>query len=144
MNIAVGSDHAGYEMKKFVLAWLESHGHASEDMGPFSEESVDYPDFARKVAQAVADGNYDQGIIMCGTGIGVSIAANKVRGIRAALACSPEFAALARQHNDANVLCFSARFIDTATAEKILESWFTSEFEGGRHQRRVDKIEPAC
>jgi ribose 5-phosphate isomerase B len=144
MNIAVGSDHAGYEMKKFVLAWLESHGHTGEDMGPFSEESVDYPDFARKVAQAVADGKYDQGIIMCGTGIGVSIAANKVKGIRAALACSPEFAALARQHNDANVLCFSARFIDTATAEKILESWFTSEFEGGRHQRRVDKIEPTC
>jgi ribose 5-phosphate isomerase B len=144
MNIAVGSDHAGYEMKKNVLSWLERHGHTFEDMGPYSEDSVDYPDYARKVAEAVARGRFDQGILMCGTGIGVSIAANKVRGIRAALACSPEFAALARQHNDANVLCFSARFNDLATAEKILESWFSSEFEGGRHQRRIDKIEPSC
>lgn len=144
MNIAVGSDHAGYDMKKHVLAWLERHGHKAEDMGPYSDESVDYPDYARKVAGAVAEGRFDQGILMCGTGIGVSIAANKVNGVRAALACSPEFAALARQHNNANVLCFSARFNDTSAAEKILESWFGSEFEGGRHQRRVDKIEPCC
>lgn len=144
MKIAVGSDHAGYEMKKHVLAWLVAHGHHAEDMGPFSEESVDYPDFARKVAESVAQGSFDQGIVMCGTGIGVSIAANKVSGIRAALACGPEFASLARQHNNANVLCFSARFNDNAAAEKILESWFGAEFEGGRHQRRIDKIEPAC
>lgn len=144
MKIAVGSDHAGYEMKKHVLAWLVNHGHQAEDMGPFSDESVDYPDFARKVGEAVAQGHFDQGIIMCGTGIGVSIAANKVNGVRAALACNPEFAALARQHNNANVLCFSARFNDHASAEKILERWFSSEFEGGRHQRRVDKIEPGC
>jgi ribose 5-phosphate isomerase B len=144
MKIAVGSDHAGYEMKKFVLSWLEHHGYDFEDMGPYSEESVDYPDYARKVAESVAHGKFDQGILMCGTGIGVSIAANKVAGVRAALACSPEFAALARQHNNANVLCFSARFNDVATAGKILESWFGAEFEGGRHQRRVDKIEPCC
>ena len=144
MKIAVGSDHAGYEMKKFVLSWLERHGYDFEDMGPYSEESVDYPDYARKVAESVAHGNHDQGILMCGTGIGVSIAANKVPGIRAALACSPEFAALARQHNNANVLCFSARFNDVEAAGRILESWFGSEFEGGRHQRRIDKIESCC
>ncbi|NTU68232.1 MAG: ribose 5-phosphate isomerase B [Chlorobiaceae bacterium] len=144
MKIAVGSDHAGYEMKKFVLSWLERHGYDFEDMGPYSEESVDYPDYARKVAESVAHAKFDQGILMCGTGIGVSIAANKVPGVRAALACSPEFAALARQHNNANVLCFSARFNDFETAGRILESWFGSEFEGGRHQRRVDKIEPCC
>jgi ribose 5-phosphate isomerase B len=144
MKIAVGSDHAGYEMKQFVLSWLERHGYEFEDMGPYSADSVDYPDYAHKVAEAVAKGTFDQGILMCGTGIGVSIAANKVRGIRAALACSPEFAALARQHNDANVLCFSARFNDISTVDKILESWFASEFEGGRHQRRVDKIEVCC
>ncbi|NTV01398.1 MAG: ribose 5-phosphate isomerase B [Chlorobiaceae bacterium] len=144
MKIAVGSDHAGYEMKKFVLSWLERHGHDFEDMGPYSEESVDYPDYARKVAESVAHGKHEQGILMCGTGIGVSIAANKVPGIRAALACSPEFASLARQHNNANVLCFSARFNDIETAGRILESWFGSEFEGGRHQRRIDKIESCC
>jgi ribose 5-phosphate isomerase B len=141
MNIAVGSDHAGYEMKKYVIEWLAAHGHKAEDMGTYSDESVDYPDFAHKVAKAVAEGRFEQGILMCGTGIGVSISANKVPGVRAALACSPEFAALARQHNNANVLCFSARFNDVAAAGKILESWFGAEFEGGRHQRRVDKIE---
>jgi ribose 5-phosphate isomerase B len=144
MKIAVGSDHAGYEMKKHVLAWLQNHGHAAEDMGPYSDESVDYPDFARKVGEAVAAGRFDEGILMCGTGIGVSIAANKVRGVRAALVCGPEFAALARQHNNANILCFSARFNEPGEAEKILESWFSAEFEGGRHQRRIDKIEPGC
>ncbi len=144
MKIAVGSDHAGYDMKKHVLNWLQSHGHAVEDMGPYSDESVDYPDYARKVGEAVAAGRFDEGILMCGTGIGISIAANKVRGVRAALVCGPQFAALARQHNNANVLCFSARFNETADVDKILESWFAAEFEGGRHQRRIDKIEPGC
>ncbi|NTU58747.1 MAG: ribose 5-phosphate isomerase B [Chlorobiaceae bacterium] len=144
MNIAVASDHAGYEMKKNVLSWLDGHGHTFEDMGPYSEDSVDYPDYARKVAEAVSKGQVDQGILMCGTGIGVSIAANKVNGVRAALVCGPEFAALARQHNNANVLCFSARYNDMDAIGKILESWFSAEFEGGRHQRRIDKIEPCC
>ena len=143
MKIAVGSDHAGVEMKKSVIAWLEKNGHTAEDMGPYTEESVDYPDFAHKVCSAVLEGKADQGILMCGTGIGMSIAANKVKGIRAGLACGPEFAALARQHNNANVLCFAARFNDVPTAEKILESWFASEFEGGRHERRIGKLEPA-
>jgi ribose 5-phosphate isomerase B len=144
MKIAVGSDHAGYDHKINVIAWLERHGYDHVDMGPYSTESVDYPDYARKVAEAVARGEFDQGILLCGTGIGVSIAANKIRGIRAALACNPEFASLARQHNNANILCLSARFSDRETIEKSLENWFAASFEGGRHDRRVSKIEPGC
>ncbi len=144
MKIAVGSDHAGFELKKSVVAWLQKNGHECNDMGPYTNESVDYPDYARKVAEAVAGGEADQGVLLCGTGIGVSIAANKVRGIRAALACNPEFATLARQHNNANIICFSARFSDFSTIEKSLENWFAAEFEGGRHERRVNKIEPCC
>ncbi|TLU84691.1 MAG: ribose 5-phosphate isomerase B [Chlorobium sp.] len=141
MKIAVGSDHAGVELKKTVVAWLERNGYEYDDMGPYSEESVDYPDYAHKVAFAVAEGKCDQGVLLCGTGIGVSIAANKVKGIRAALACNPEFATLARQHNNANIICFSARFSDAVTIEKSLQNWFSSGFEGGRHERRVKKIE---
>jgi ribose 5-phosphate isomerase B len=142
MRIAVGSDHAGFELKKEVVAWLIKNGHECNDVGPYTDESVDYPDYARKVAETVADGSADQGVLLCGTGIGVSIAANKVRGIRAALVCNPEFATLARQHNNANVICFSARFSDMATIEKSLKNWFSADFEGGRHERRVNKIEP--
>lgn len=142
MNIAIGSDHAGYEIKKTVKSWLEEHGHAVNDMGPYSDESVDYPDYARKVAEAVAKGEYDQGILLCGSGVGVSISANKIRGIRAALAFNPEIAALARQHNNANILCFPARFTDVETVRTSLDNWFSASFEGGRHQRRVEKIEP--
>ncbi|ANT64869.1 MULTISPECIES: ribose 5-phosphate isomerase B [Prosthecochloris] len=142
MNIAIGSDHAGYEMKKTVKSWLEEHGHAVNDMGPYSDESVDYPDYARKVAEAVARGEYEQGILLCGSGVGVSISANKIRGIRAALAFNPEIAALARQHNNANVLCFPARFTDVETVRASLDNWFAASFEGGRHARRVEKIEP--
>jgi ribose 5-phosphate isomerase B len=141
MKVAVGSDHAGFEMKKAVVAWLERNGHECHDLGPYNEESVDYPDYARKVGESVANGSCDQGVLLCGTGIGVSIAANKVHGIRAALACNPEFATLARQHNNANVLCFPARFSDQATIEKSLQNWFAADFEGGRHERRVNKIE---
>ena len=144
MKIAVGSDHAGVELKKTVIAWLERNGHESNDMGPYTEDSVDYPDYARKVAIAVADGLYDQGILLCGTGIGVSISANKVKGIRAALCCNPEFATLARQHNNANIICLSARFSEKEAIEKSLHNWFSTDFEGGGHQRRVDKIEPCC
>ncbi|KZK74258.1 MAG: ribose-5-phosphate isomerase [Pelodictyon luteolum] len=144
MNIAVASDHAGVEFKKDIVAWLESHGHACTDMGPYTEDSVDYPDYAHKVAKAVAAGEYDQGILLCGTGIGVSISANKIPGIRAALCCRPEFATLARQHNDANILCFSARFTDLASIHESLDNWFSADFEGGRHQRRVDKIDPCA
>ena len=142
MKLAIGSDHAGYELKKTVYSWLEKNGHEVNDMGTYSDDSVDYPDYARKVAEAVADGLYDQGVLLCGSGVGVSITANKVKGIRAALAFNPEIASLARQHNNANVLCFPARYSDSETIEKSLENWFAAEFEGGRHQRRVAKIEP--
>ncbi|MDP8306366.1 MAG: ribose 5-phosphate isomerase B [Candidatus Chlorobium antarcticum] len=141
MKIAIGSDHAGVEFKKEIAEWLVANGHECKDMGPYTEESVDYPDYAHKVAKAVASGEYEQGILLCGTGLGVSISANKVPGIRAALACRPEFATLARQHNNANVLCMSARFTDSATIVTTLEHWFAADFEGGRHQRRVEKIE---
>lgn len=144
MKIAVGSDHAGFELKNYVVEWLKENGHDAVDMGPFSEESVDYPDYARKVALSVADGTFRQGVLLCGTGIGVSISANKVKGIRAALACNPEFATLARQHNNANIICFSARFTDRETIARSLENWFAADFEGGRHERRVNKIEPCC
>jgi len=142
MKIAIGSDHAGYALKKTVHSWLDTHGYEVDDMGPWSEESVDYPDYARKVAEAVAEGGADQGVLLCGSGIGVSVVANKVKGIRAALAFNPEIASLARQHNNANVLCFPARYSDSETIEKSLENWFNAEFEGGRHERRVLKIEP--
>ena len=142
MKIAIGGDHAGYELKRAVYAWLREHGHEAEDMGTYSEDSVDYPDYARKVAEAVARGEYEQGVLLCGTGIGVSISANKIPGIRAALACNPEFASLARQHNNANIICFPARFTDRETVGKSLEKWFAADFEGGRHERRVAKIEP--
>ncbi len=144
MKIAVGSDHAGVALKKTVIAWLEQHGHEYNDMGPYTDESVDYPDYARKVAIAVADGLYDQGVLLCGTGIGVSISANKIKGIRAALCCNPEFATLARQHNNANIICLSARFSDKEGIEQSLQNWFAADFEGGRHERRVNKIEPCC
>lgn len=142
MNIAVGSDHAGVEMKQYIVTWLEEHGHQATDMGPYSEESVDYPEYAHKVARAVAAGEYDQGVLLCGTGIGISVSANKIKGIRAALCCRPEYATLARQHNNANILCFGARFTDRETVAESLENWFAAEFEGGRHERRVKMIEP--
>ncbi len=142
MKIAIGSDHAGYELKKVVYSWLDQHGHEVNDMGPYSDESVDYPDYAHKVAESVACGEADQGVLLCGSGVGVSIVANKVKGIRAALAFNPEIAGLARQHNNANVLCFPARYSDPETIKKSLENWFAAAFEGGRHERRVSKIEP--
>ncbi|MEI7694379.1 MAG: ribose 5-phosphate isomerase B [Chlorobium sp.] len=144
MKIGVGSDHAGFAFKQTVLAWLERNRYEINDFGPYNEESVDYPDYARKVAFAVADAECDSGILLCGTGIGVSIAANKVKGIRAALACNPEFASLARQHNNANILCIPARFTDAVTIEQTLQNWFSTDFEGGRHEKRVNKIEPCC
>lgn len=144
MKVAVGSDHAGFELKAYVIEWLREHNHEVVDMGPFNGDPVDYPDYARKVGEGVASGECRQGVLLCGTGIGVSIVANKVKGIRAALACRPEFATLARQHNNANIICFPARFTDRETIARSLENWFSADFEGGRHQRRVKKIEPCC
>ncbi len=142
MKIAVGSDHAGFEKKAVVISWLERQGNEVTDFGTYSSDSVDYPDYARRVATAVAQGECAQGILLCGTGVGVSIVANKVRGIRAALVFRPEIAALARQHNDANIMCLPARWMSNEEMMLCLEKWFSAVFEGGRHARRVEKIEP--
>lgn len=141
MRVAIGSDHAGFEQKEMLRAYLVEQGFDVADHGTFDgEESVDYPDFALTVARAVAKGEADRGVVVCGTGIGVAIAANKVRGIRAANVVTPEFARLARQHNDANVVTVSGRFTPPSVNREILDAFLTTEFEGGRHSRRVDKI----
>ena len=141
-KIAIGGDHAGYEYKQLIVEKLKKEGVSVEDFGPFSPESVDYPDFVHPVATSVETGESEFGILICGSGNGVAITANKHQGIRAAICWREELAALARQHNDANVLCLPARFIDFALAEKIVDTFFSAHFEGGRHARRVAKI--AC
>lgn len=140
MRIALAADHAGFEEKEKVKRTLDELGVEYTDMGTDSAESVDYPDYARKVAEAVARGEYEQGLLVCGSGTGMAIAANKVRGIRAAVAWSEEIARLARQHNNANVLSLPARFSTAVEMDKIVKAWFAADFEGGRHGRRVDKI----
>ena len=139
MNIAVGSDHRGLDYKKYVIGVLTGMGHNAQDLGTYTTDSVDYPDIARTVAEAVAQSRFDYGVLICGTGIGVSIAANKVRGIRAALCCDNFTAERARQHNNANIICLGADR-GTEGVEGILKTFFTTSFEGGRHQRRVEKI----
>ncbi len=138
MRIAIGCDHAGINLKQFVIKLIAEAGHSYEDFGCFTTDSVDYPDIAKKAAEAVARGDFECGILICSTGIGMSIAANKVKGIRAAL-CHHVFSARrSRQHNDANVLCLGAE--EQEPVSEIVEAFLTYEFEGGRHQRRVDKI----
>jgi ribose 5-phosphate isomerase B len=140
MKIAIGSDHAGFMLKEVIIKYLKNQGYTFKDFGVFSTDSVDYPDQAALVAKAVVAGEFDQGIIICGTGLGVSIAANKIKGIRAAL-CHDVFSAqMARAHNDSNVLAMGSRVIGPGLAETIVEAYLTSKFEGGRHQLRVDKI----
>jgi len=140
-KIAIAADHAGYEDKEKIKKTLDELGVEYEDMGTNSTESVDYPDYAKKAAEAVARGEYDQGLLVCGSGTGMAIAANKVPGIRAAVAWNEEIARLARQHNDANVLSLAARFTSPEELDKIVRAWFAADFEGGRHERRVKEIE---
>ncbi len=141
LKIAVGSDHGGFEYKEQILRHLKDSGFECIDVGTFSSESCDYPVIARKVTTKVISGEADRGILICGTGIGMSIVANKVQGIRAAL-CGDTFSARAsRAHNNANVLCLGERVIGINLAMDIVDIWLKSEFEGGRHQRRVDMIE---
>lgn len=140
MKIAIGSDHGGFDLKKQLIPFLEEKGIEVVDLGTNSDESVDYPDFGEMVARQVASGQADTGIVICGTGIGISITANKVAGIRAALVTSPEMARLAKEHNNANVLALGGRILDLQTAKDCLSAWLGATFEGGRHQRRVDKI----
>ena len=140
MKIALGADHAGFELKEKVREYLEKKGYQVQDEGTFSNESVDYPDFAKKVGEDIVGQKADLGILVCGTGIGMSMAANKVPGIRAANVSSEFEAQFSREHNDANVLALGARVIDEPKAITILERWLNTPFAGGRHQRRVDKI----
>lgn len=140
MKVAIGSDHGGLELKEHVIAVLKELNLEYEDLGTHERTSCDYPDYAEKVAAAVVSGQFDQGILICGTGIGMSIAANKVPGIRAAL-CNEIFSAkMARAHNNANILCVGARVVGPSVAQEIVRAYFTTGFEGGRHGLRVDKI----
>jgi ribose 5-phosphate isomerase B len=139
-RIAIGADHAGFERKETVKRFLSDAGYDVADVGTTSESSVDYPDFARQVAEQVARGEADTGILICGTGIGMAITANKVPGIRAAVAHNSETARLARAHNDANVLTFGGRLTDDPAAIEIVRAFLDASFAGGRHQRRIDKI----
>ena len=140
MKIAIASDHAGYEEKERLKPLLDELGIQYEDLGTVSEAPVDYPDYARKVAEEVAQGHVEQGLLVCGSGTGMAIAANKVPGVRAAVAWNEEIARLAREHNDANVLALGARVTPAAEFPGIVRAWFATKFDHGRHERRVQKI----
>ena len=140
-SVAIGSDHAGYELKEFLKRHLQKKHIRTKDFGPESNRSADYPDYAKAVSQSVARGNFEVGILVCGTGIGMSIAANKQPGVRAGLVLDEHMAELARRHNNANVLCLGARRTTPELAVKMIDAFFDSHFEGGRHQRRISKLE---
>lgn len=140
MKIAFASDHAGFELKQKLIDYVKEKGFEIKDFGTYSEESCDYPDFAHPAALAVENGECNQGIAMCGSGNGMQMTLNKHQGIRAALCWEPELAALAKQHNNANILVLPARFIDENKAKSIVDAYLDSSFEGGRHQRRIDKM----
>jgi len=139
-KIAIGGDHAGFEYKSELIKRLQEEGHEVEDFGAFSDDSVDYPDFAHPVSQKVEQDEDTLGILVCGSGNGVAMTANKHAGIRAAICWQPDLASLAREHNDANILCLPARFIPVELAWDITKAFLNNSFEGGRHARRVDKI----
>jgi ribose 5-phosphate isomerase B len=140
MKIAFGADHGGIELKRNLMEYVRGKGHAVVNCGADSKEAVDYPDYARRVADLVLGGQVDRGVLICKTGVGMSIAANKIPGIRAALPFNEEIAALSRRHNDSNVIVFSGSFTDSENAQRMLDIWLISDFEGGRHQIRVDKF----
>lgn len=140
--IPIGADHAGYALKEVLKPYLEAKGFEVKDFGCYSEESIDYPDYAHPVATMVEENKGLKGILLCGSGNGINMTANKHQGIRSALCWKPEIAKLAREHNDANILVMPARFISEEEAKALVDVFFSTEFEGGRHQKRVDKI--AC
>ncbi|MCI6255076.1 MAG: ribose 5-phosphate isomerase B [Clostridiales bacterium] len=140
MKISLGCDHGGFAMKEHIKTWLEGHGYQVEDCGCYSTDSVDYPIYGKAAAEAVASGACQRGIVVCTTGIGISISANKVKGIRCALCHEPLSAEMTRRHNDANMLAIGGGMIGPNMADRIVEAFLTTEFEGGRHQRRVDLI----
>ena len=143
MKIAIASDHGGFALKQQIMEYLTSIGYEYKGFGCYTADSMDYPDIAFPTAQAVASGEFDRGILICGTGIGVSICANKVKGIRCALCSDVVSAELTRQHNDSNMLAMGGRIIGVEVAKAIVKTWLETEFTGGRHQRRIDKIS-AC
>lgn len=138
--IAIGSDHAGFDFKEDLISFLEGNGFSCQDFGTYSSDSVDYPDFAHPVAAAVEQKVVAFGILLCGSGNGVAITANKHQGVRAAICWGEELSKLAREHNDANIICIPARFVREGDAERMVETFMNTPFEGGRHQRRVEKI----
>lgn len=140
MIVAIGADHAGLELKSNLIKHLQDQGINVMDVGPFDDSSVDYPDFAKLVTDKVVSNDETLGILICGSGIGMSMAANKVKGIRAALVTSVEMARMTKKHNNANVLCLSARMVDEDVNKEMVSVWLSENFEGDRHQRRIDKI----
>ena len=141
MKIIIGSDHAGYTMKEKVTAHLREHGVQVEDIGTYSEEAVDYTDFGKKAARKVSDGTFDRGILICGTGLGMSMVANRFRGVRAALANDLFSAIMSRRHNDSNIIVMGGRLIGDTLAFQLVDTWLETPFEGGRHQRRLEKMD---
>ncbi|HIW75613.1 MULTISPECIES: ribose 5-phosphate isomerase B [Gordonibacter] len=140
MKISIASDHAGFEQKQMLVDYLAKQGHDVIDRGPDTDDRVDYPDYAELVARDVADGSAERGVLVCGTGIGMAVAATKINGVRAVNVITPQFAELAREHNDANVVTLSGRFVDEATNRAILDAFLTTAFGEGRHTARVEKI----
>ncbi|MBC1472720.1 ribose 5-phosphate isomerase B [Listeria seeligeri] len=140
MNIAIGSDHVGIELKPIIIEYLETLGHTVKDFGPFSSERTDYPQYGQKVATEVVKKNYDCGILICGTGVGISISANKVHGARAVVCSEPYSAKLSKEHNNTNILAFGSRVVGSELAKMIVSNWLDAEFEGGRHQKRINMI----
>lgn len=139
-KLAIGSDHVGLDMKLEIKKYLEERGYVISDVGTYTHERTDYPIFGEKVARLVVSGAVDGGILICGTGVGISLAANKVNGIRACVCSEPYSAKLSKQHNNSNIIAFGARVIGIETAKMIVDEWLNTEFEGGRHQRRIDMI----
>jgi ribose 5-phosphate isomerase B len=144
MKLGIAADHGGFELKEFLLDFLKKEKYEVENFGCFSEESVDYPDFAHKLCQSLLSGNIERGILICGTGLGMSITANRYKGIRATLANDLFSAIMGRRHNDSNVLVLGGRIVGKALAVEILKKWLQEEFEGGRHIRRLAKIDKGC
>lgn len=140
MKIILGADHGGYELKNHITKWLTQHDYDVNDIGVFSSESMDYPDIALEVSQKVSDGTYDRGVLVCGSGVGVSITANKVKGIRAVLCHDTVMARLSREHNDTNIIAMGGRFVAKELAFEILNVWLNTNFSEGRHQQRINKI----
>ena len=140
MKLAIGCDHTAVDLKKEIIEYVKSLGHEIDDLGPYTDEKTDYPIYGQKVAKAVANKEYDGGILICGTGVGISIAANKVKGIRAVCCSEPYSAKLSKQHNDSNIVAFGARVVGSEMAKMIVKEWLDAEYEGSRHQRRVDMI----